>query len=174
MKLNILAINPNRMLFSPSEVKMLESEPSFFSFNIIDQVQRNRQNSFCSTYFSLCDFRGKKGRKIIAELNGIGHPTNLISLYAQFLFNCVLSRNSSLPRFTKDIAYCLWFCLVFCQQAMTLCLVFSTLLCKQTFLLTHVIYLLYILYSTPNINPVQSRRMRWSELMARVGDRRGT
>jgi len=42
--------------------------------------------------------------------------------------------------YTKDIAFYLWFCLAFCQQVMTLCLVFSTLLCKQTFLLTRVIY----------------------------------
>jgi len=68
MQLIILAINPNRLLFSPSEIKILESEPSFFSSNIIDQVRRKRQNCFCSTCFSLCNFRQKKGRKIIAEL----------------------------------------------------------------------------------------------------------
>ena len=43
MKLNILVINSNHLLFSPSEVKIFASEPSFFSFNIIDQIQRKKQ-----------------------------------------------------------------------------------------------------------------------------------
>jgi hypothetical protein len=33
VKLSLLAINPNRLLFSPFEVKMFASERSFFCFN---------------------------------------------------------------------------------------------------------------------------------------------
>jgi hypothetical protein len=85
----------------------------------------------------------RKGRKSIAELSGIGHPTNLISLCVQFLFICDLSWNSNLLYFNKDVVFYLWFCLAFCQQNMTLYLVFSSLLCKQIFLLIRVIYLFW-------------------------------
>jgi hypothetical protein len=59
VKLNIPAINPNRLLFSLSEVKMFASEPSFFSLN----TKENRQNCFLVGIISLCDFRQKKGKK---------------------------------------------------------------------------------------------------------------
>jgi hypothetical protein len=46
MKLNIFAVNPNRLLFSSSEVKTFASEPSFFSFNIIAQIQKKQVKLF--------------------------------------------------------------------------------------------------------------------------------
>ena len=46
MKLNILAINANRLLLAPFEVKILASEPSFFSFNIVDQIKKTGKDVF--------------------------------------------------------------------------------------------------------------------------------
>ena len=40
MKLNIIAIMPNRLLFSPFEVKIFASDPFYLSLNIINQIQK--------------------------------------------------------------------------------------------------------------------------------------
>ena len=46
MKFNILAINPNCLMFSPSEVKIFASGLSFFSFNIVNQIQKKQAQLF--------------------------------------------------------------------------------------------------------------------------------
>jgi len=43
MKPNILAINPNCLLFCSSEVKIFASKLSFFSFNNVNQIQKKKK-----------------------------------------------------------------------------------------------------------------------------------
>jgi len=95
VKLNVLAINSNRLLFSPSEVKM--------SKNLLSSplIQNKTDRTLLVRILVSAILDRRKERISIAELNGIGHPTNLISLCVQFLFICDLSRNSNLLYFTK-------------------------------------------------------------------------
>ena len=57
VKINVLAINSNRLLFSSSEVKM--------SKNLLSSplIQNKTDRTLFSTYFSLRDLRQKKGKK---------------------------------------------------------------------------------------------------------------